>query len=617
MSEFGNSTKYTKNMSNQIWISIGLNVSGWHGYRQKSISKFFAKILLVKFILFTCYTQANENIPKPKIINQAINFNDSQIRRENEREIVNEREKTLQEELVILTNSVVENKNLVSDETVEDLCFPISRVNVRVPQSLQDQESVIPEELEFVKAVAATYKDRCININELNKITLDLLKHTTARGYTTTRFFIPEQDLRTEELKINMVPGRLNKIIISGQNSQRLAKTIFSYTPGQILNVREIERGLEQLKRLHNIKSNISLTPTFDQTGYTDVVVNIDEGKFWQSFLSTDNSGTDATGDVITRINTSFANLTGMAEKITLGISKDSNDDKNIDQQSFSVGVDMPFKYISAQYTHSGSAYSQYIGIDDAAVSSGESQSDSISINTEIYRDQSNKLSSKFIIAHTTGRSFINDTEIEIQKKKRTTATLNLAWKKFYGSQIYNFSYSAKQGTPWFGAQEDALGKDSLTPTYEYLIHTIDISVIAPIKIIGLNANYLGVIRGQYTDNRVYASEFFSIGSRYSVRGFGDEIVLSSEGGFYSQNEISIQTKNRLLQPYFGLDAGLISGPSQKNALGDHLVGGFMGLKGAWKDLSYNLFYAQGIESPTEFEVKGSTIGASFNYVFK
>jgi hemolysin activation/secretion protein len=59
----------------------------------------------------------------------------------------------------------------------------------------------------------------------------------------------------------------------------------------------------------------------------------------------------------------------------------------------------------------------------------------------------------------------------------------------------------------------------------------------------------------------------------------------------------------------------MISGPSEKNSLGDYLVGGFVGLKGAWAEFSYNLFYAKDLRSPKDFEVKGSTMGASLNYV--
>jgi hemolysin activation/secretion protein len=571
--------------------------------------------ILILQLLFTAgFVQAAEDPPSPDIINQATAFDDSQIRRQNERDISEERQRSLQEEPVLLVDPIIEDTES-TDTGEQGLCFSITRVNVHVPESLQVEGSGIPEELKFVEAVAATYKDRCINISEISIITLGLLKHTTARGFTTTRFFIPEQDLRAGELQINMVPGRLNKITIVGQSSQVLAKTIFRHSSGQILNIREIEQGLEQLKRLHNINSTISLNPSANKAGYTDVVVSIDESQFWQSFVSADNSGTNATGDVVIRVNTNLANLAGLAEKITLGVSKDTNDDSKVEQQSHSLGFNFPFKYITAQYSYSGSEYSQYIGINDAAVSSGESQSHIVSINADMFRDQTSKLSSKLTIARTSGRSFINDTEIIIQKKTRASATFNVTWKKYYGSQIYNVAYSAKQGTSWFGAQQDAADMNSQTPTYEYLIHIIDVSAVAPLTIFGLKANYLGVLRGQYTDDRVYASEFFSIGSRYSVRGFGDESALAAEGGLYFQNELSMATKSRLLTPYLGLDGGMISGPSEKNALGDYLVGGFAGLKGVWAEFSYNLFYAKDLRSPKDFEVKGSTIGASLNYV--
>lgn len=59
-----------------------------------------------------------------------------------------------------------------------------------------------------------------------------------------------EQDLSHGELTLEILEGRLEKIELDGQTPAML-RTVFPGAEGHILNLRDIEQGMEQINRLH------------------------------------------------------------------------------------------------------------------------------------------------------------------------------------------------------------------------------------------------------------------------------------------------------------------------------------------------------------------------------
>lgn len=560
--------------------------------------------------LWLCLQVNAQTRPTDQVI-QEIDRREQNLRdQQTQRELEQRRQEELKEKPVLLTPPEVPTPPVADDA----LCFTVTDIQVQIPH----EQTVLPLELEFVQEIIAPFKGQCLNMKAVTSIIVELLKHSAARGYTTTRFYLPEQDLSSGTLIIYCIPGRLANVIIEGQNSQRLNLTLFRFTEGQLLNIRHFEQGIEQIKNAHNLSSTISIKPA-DRLGYSDIIINIQEKKFWSTSISLDNAGTESTGDIMSRFNFGFGNVFGMADNTSLGLTSSTESDADIYQRSLLFNYRFPFKYFSSSYTYNSSEYSQYIGVGKAATSTGDSESHDLAFDISLARSQSQTINASISLNHLTGHSFINETEILVQRKKRSNLSAGLNVKRFFGANIVNVSYKAKQGVSWFGAQndKDKEGEDAASDsTYEYLLHTLDISLIAPISFWKINANYYGVVRAQFTQDVLYGTETFSIGSRYSVRGFGDETFLSAEKGAYMRNELSFSTSLQWLAPYLGLDAGMVSGPSEAVELGSSLAGVFAGFKGGFKNMNYNVFTSKAINKPEELDINGSTVGATLSMVF-
>ncbi|KNC22922.1 hypothetical protein FF38_01841, partial [Lucilia cuprina] len=111
-------------------------------------------------------------------------------------------------------------------------------------------------------------------------------------GYVTSQAFIPEQDLTKQKLIITVIEGKIRSIDIEN-SPPRLAKMIFPNYVGAILNLRDIEQGLEQLNRSSSAKYTIDIQPSH-KNGYSRIFVYKKSAKVPLSGqLNIDNSGKD------------------------------------------------------------------------------------------------------------------------------------------------------------------------------------------------------------------------------------------------------------------------------------------------------------------------------------
>ncbi|OHX20053.1 POTRA domain-containing protein [Chromobacterium sphagni] len=135
----------------------------------------------------------------------------------------------------------------------------------------------------------------CAGLADLNRLVAALTNALVARGFVTSRVYLPEQNLRSGELRLVVVPGRIHAIRLKEGGSDAGLRTAFPTGPGEILNVRDLEQGLEQLGRLPGQQATMEMVPA-DAPGDSDVVVTRQGGRPLSGALTLDDSGQDATG---------------------------------------------------------------------------------------------------------------------------------------------------------------------------------------------------------------------------------------------------------------------------------------------------------------------------------
>jgi len=145
--------------------------------------------------------------------------------------------------------------------------------------------------------------DRCLGAAGIGILQQRVQGALVAQGYTTSRVLVTNQGLSGGVLALTVVPGRIHTIRLAPPSDGRARLVNALPTrPGDILNLRDIEQGLENLKRAPTADADIQIEPAQQLAGEaaagpaaSDLVVRYAQGFPFRLSVSADDSGTPAT----------------------------------------------------------------------------------------------------------------------------------------------------------------------------------------------------------------------------------------------------------------------------------------------------------------------------------
>ncbi|MGC0154504.1 ShlB/FhaC/HecB family hemolysin secretion/activation protein [Chromobacterium vaccinii] len=420
----------------------------------------------------------------------------------------------------------------------------------------------------------------CTGLAELNRLVAALTDAMVARGYVTSRVYLPEQNLGAGTLRLAVVPGRIHAIRLKAGGSDIGLRTAFPTGPGDILNVRDLEQGLEQLGRVPGQQATMEMVPG-DAPGESDVVVSRDGARRVGAALSLDDSGQRATGRLQSTGSLTLGGVTGLNDVMSLSWTQDAEHLDHSLSRSTSLSWLLPLGDWTGFVSYSGFDYRQTVqGVNQDFTASGHSRNTLLSLSRLLQRDQSGKTDIKLSLTRKASRSFVEDAEVAQQRRDLTIAGLELSHRHYLGEAVLDASIGYQRGIGAWGAQSDALAALG-GPTARHELYQGRISVQLPLHIASQTLRWSSELRGQYSPDLLMSSEQFSIGGRGSVRGFNTS-TLVGQSGYYLRNELSwpLPPVGALaLEPYLGLDAGQIARPAYDSGPDRSLSGWAAGLR--------------------------------------
>jgi hemolysin activation/secretion protein len=116
-----------------------------------------------------------------------------------------------------------------------------------------------------------------------------------AKGYVTTRVMAAPQDLNSGELVLSVIPGKVRNIRwAEGSDERATWRNVLPLKPGDILNLRDLEQGLENFKRLPTADADLQITPAQGpdaKPGESDLVIAWRQRFPFRVMASLDDSG--------------------------------------------------------------------------------------------------------------------------------------------------------------------------------------------------------------------------------------------------------------------------------------------------------------------------------------
>ena len=516
----------------------------------------------------------------------------------------------------------------------EAQCFPINQLvltDYQAEENSSDSSLKLIQPSQFSWALKSVYTGRdfalpaCIGSEGINVLLRRIQNRLIDLGYVTTRVVVEPQDLRSGMLVLTVIPGKVGRIQLQDQSAIPFATrgTLWFAMPmaqGDILNIRNIEQGLENLKRVPSADANMELVPT-DAVGETDVVIAYKQSLPFHLTLGLDDSGSKATGRLQGSATFSWDNVLTLNDMFyisgTRSFKRDS-DDAEGDYGSKNVSLYYSIPWKNYLLTLSGSKYSYHqtvAGAFESYTYSGESQQMKANLSRLLSRGSLYKTYVNAALWTKKSHNYINDTEIEVQRRRTAGWEVGLNHTQYIGNATLQLSTNYKRGTGGnksLPAPEEAFGEG----TSRMQIFTAGVDFTYPFTIGNQPFRFNTSWSGQWNGTPLTQQDKFSIGGRYTVRGFDGELSLSGEKGWLWRNELGWNIANKGHEIYLGIDRGKVHSSQEELQIGDSLMGGAIGLRGKLWGINYDYFVGVPIKKPEGFRTSHVTTGFNVSYRF-
>lgn len=187
------------------------------------------------------------------------------------------------------------------------------------------------------------YVGKSLSYNELKDV-LRLISNLYRQLGLWARAILPEQDINNGEVLIQIIEGRLGKIIIQTDEeslklNQQVARNYVEYkiSRQRILNIDQLEKNIQTLNTVPGIQA-VATLEAGQNVGETDVLVQLQNKKSLSGTLQADTFGSRSSGYNRGTVLVNFDSLLKQGEQFTLQRVQTIGSEYNALAGSFRIG---------------------------------------------------------------------------------------------------------------------------------------------------------------------------------------------------------------------------------------------------------------------------------------
>ncbi|MGN6316331.1 ShlB/FhaC/HecB family hemolysin secretion/activation protein [Trinickia sp.] len=402
------------------------------------------------------------------------------------------------------------------------------------------------------------------------------------RGYVTSRVLIPEQSIQSGTLTLRVMPGRVGGTRADEPTIGWL-RAALPTSSGAWLNQRDIDQGLENLRRLPS-----QADATFDivpgaQPGDSELLLHVGPRKRWHAMLGVDNSGLNSTGKTALSGAFTYDSPFHLYDQLQIAGTTNANfGAPGEGNQSVLASYSVPIGYAMFAMSMSRSRYKQSVpGFEGPLLYGGVQSQFQANLSAVVFRNAHARTEAHGGLYRQSNRNTYDGVELSAQTRDIIGYELGLSHRHYLGDIVLSGGISWRASLPGLSKTRGLVldepnfnGKTALT--------VVDISAQIPFEIRNQPFSYRFEWKQQNALTSLMPADYFMIGTRYSVRGFNQQTTLAAESGWAVSNEWSwyLPTPIGTQSVYGAVDAGRVSGPAVEFLTGRTLIGAVLGIRG-------------------------------------
>ncbi|CAI0729780.1 Hemolysin transporter protein shlB precursor [Serratia proteamaculans] len=502
-----------------------------------------------------------------------------------------DRDSINQQQKMLLEQAQQQREALQNNVALPALPLPVASA---VKENCHNVQRIVFQEAEHLSwsvkdKLAKPYQGRCLTLNHINRLVRETTNAYLQRGYITSQAFLQDQDIAGGTLIISASEGRVESISLAGENTLALSM-VFPGLVGDVLNLRNIEQGMEQLNRLPSQQVSIDIQPG-THSGYSNVILRRGSTRLPVALsFGADNSGQKSTGTGQMNAGITLDSPLRLAEQWSFSATRNSDFSHSHRSRSLNGGVTLPYGYWLFSYQYAWNDFFQNVPFNgDAYRYKGNSQTQRLGANRTLLRDGTRKFSVDIGLTRRRTENQLAGERLAISSPTLSVFSLGGNYSAVAGRGYLTLNPTVSHGLPMLGATPDnpqygdaprsGFRKLSLSGSYFYPLTS--------------SLYYLTSAYGQTTADNLYSSERISVGGQYSVRGFKEQYLTGNRGAYW-RNELNWQW---MTLPGLGelsltsaLDTGWVQGRTGKID-GGNVTGAAVGvsMNGRWFNQSATL----------------------------
>jgi len=474
-----------------------------------------------------------------------------------------------------------------------DQLFPLPNAPVAPPTipNSNNSESVTVKQFEVLgssvfsdqelQEITNPYLNRPLSIIDLLQIRTKITELYIDRGYITSGAYIPEQDLQTGIVTIQIIEGGIDEIKVTGLTrlQEGYIQSRIAIATAKPLNRNRLLEAL-QLLQINPLIESISanLSPSL-QAGLNNLEVKIREAKTFSTQVSFDNSRTPSVGSERRQVQLTEANLTGLGDRLSLSYS--NTDGSNAIDASYTVPFNPENGTISLNFSTSASnVIESPFNILDIT---SNSRNYELTIRQPIVQSIAHDLAVGFSLSHRQSSASLlggsipfPSTGADPNGQTRVTAI------RFFQEYVQRSAEAVFAARSQFSLGINAFGAtiNPNSPDGRFLAwrgQTQYVKLLAPDTLLFLRADL------QLSDRPLLSQEQISIGGQDTLRGYRQDALLSDNGLLLSAEVripiLRMPEINGLLQVVPFLDFGTVWNYANPNPDPSSLASLGMGLR--------------------------------------
>ena len=173
-----------------------------------------------------------------------------------------------------------------------------------------------------IEDILKDYNNQNLKIEQLKEIVDRINKLYLSYGFVTARAFLPEQVIEGGVVKIKLVEGRVEDIVVLDNKwtTSKYIKDRLNVSKGDIFNIRSLESSMVVFNRYNNgVQLTGTLNPGKNEMGTTNITVQAHEKFPFHLTAMMDNSGRKSIGEYRGGLMLRDDSLTKHRDPLTLG----------------------------------------------------------------------------------------------------------------------------------------------------------------------------------------------------------------------------------------------------------------------------------------------------------